>query len=196
MAERQRRSPRQARAGATVDAILQAALQLLRTEGGARFNTNRIAEAAGVSIGTLYQYFSGRPAILAALAERQAVEIRQRIADLVIADPSLSAIRAIVRVLMTSGERPEVQRLLTDAQAEHAGEGALAAHHLAFLSTIEGRAQLGVELTPESAFILTHAPISLLRAAAAEPALGLDPQALEDELVRLMEAYATALAGR
>lgn len=195
MAERQRRSPRQARAGATVDAILQAALQLLRTEGGARFNTNRIAEAAGVSIGTLYQYFSGRPAILAALAERQAVEIRQRIADLVIADPSLSAIRAIVRVLMTSGERPEVQRLLTDAQAEHAGEGALAAHHLAFLSTIEGRAQLGVELTPESAFILTHAPISLLR-AAAEPALGLDPQALEDELVRLMEAYATALAGR
>ena len=82
MAERQRRSPRQARAGATVDAILQAALQLLRTEGGARFNTNRIAEAAGVSIGTLYQYFSGRPAILAALAERQAVEIRQRIADL------------------------------------------------------------------------------------------------------------------
>lgn len=192
MAERQRRSPRQARAEATVDAILQAALQLLRTEGGARFNTNRIAEAAGVSIGTLYQYFSGRPAILTALAERQAVEIRQRIADLVIADPSLGAIRAIVRVLMTSGERPEVQRLLTDAQSEHAGQGALAAHHLAFLSTIEGRAQLGVELTPESAFILTHAPISLLR-AAAEPALGLDPQALEDELVRLMEAYAMAL---
>lgn len=194
MAERQRRSPRQARAEATVDAILQAALQLLRTDGTARFNTNRIAEAAGVSIGTLYQYFSGRQAILAALAERQAVEIRQRIADLVIADPSLGVLRAIVRVLMTSGEPPEVQRLLTDAQLEQGGEGALAAHHLAFLSTIEGRAQLGVDLTPERAFILTHAPISLLRAAAAEPALGLDPQVLEDELVRLMEAYALALA--
>ena len=39
----------------------------------------------------------------------------------------------------------------------------------------------------------THAPVSLLRAAAAEPGLGLDPQALEDELVRLLEAYLAAL---
>jgi len=53
-----------------------------------------------------------------------------------------------------------------------------------------------VPLTPESAFVLTHAAIGLLRAASAEPELGLDPAALEDELVRLMESYLAALVAK
>ena len=66
-------------------------------------------------------------------------------------------------------------------------------HHEAFFASIAGKTRLDVELTPESAFVLTHAAISLLRAASAEPELGLDPTALENELVRLMEAYLGAL---
>jgi len=66
-------------------------------------------------------------------------------------------------------------------------------HHQAFLASIAGKARLQVALTNESAFVLTHAVASLLRAAAAEPDLGLDPAALEDELVRLMDAYIAAL---
>ncbi|MCI3131406.1 TetR/AcrR family transcriptional regulator [Phenylobacterium aquaticum] len=197
MAERQRRSPRQARAGATVDAILEAALQLLEAEGPARFNTNRIAERAGVSIGTLYQYFGGRQDILGALAERRAAAVRDHIAATVIAQPTLGSVRTIVRALMASFQgEPETRRAMMDALIERGGEGALLAHHQAFLAAIEGRAKLSVELTPETAFVLTHAAIGLLRAAAAEPGLGLDPQALEDELVRLMESYISALAER
>jgi len=67
----QRRRPRQARAQATVDSILEAAAQVLQRAGHDGFNTNAVAERAGVSIGTLYQYFPDKDAILVAVARRE-----------------------------------------------------------------------------------------------------------------------------
>ena len=67
----QRRRPRQARARATWDAIVEAAAQVLERDGLGGFNTSRVAERAGVSIGTLYQYFPDKQAILLAAAERE-----------------------------------------------------------------------------------------------------------------------------
>lgn len=194
MAERQRRTPRQARAETTIDAILGAALQLLEADGVDRLTTNHIAERAGVSIGTLYQYFGGKPDILAAIAQRHAARVRDAIAQTVIERPELGSVRAIVRALMHGFEgSPATRQVLLDALFRKDQDGALMHHHQAFLAAIAGKAQLQVALTHESAFVLTHAVISLLRAAAAEPGLGLDPVALEDELVRLMEAYVAAL---
>ena len=63
MTEKKRRNPKQARAQATVDAILEATFHILETDGLAQLTTNGIAERAGVSIGTLYQYFSDRDEI-------------------------------------------------------------------------------------------------------------------------------------
>jgi AcrR family transcriptional regulator len=65
-----RKEPRQRRARATVDAILFAAAHILKSEGFAAATTNRIAEKAGVSVGSLYQYFPNKEAIVAALSER------------------------------------------------------------------------------------------------------------------------------
>lgn len=65
-----RKLPRQARSGATVEAILQAAAQVFERHGYAAGTTNRIAERAGVSIGSLYQYFPNKDAILLALVHR------------------------------------------------------------------------------------------------------------------------------
>ncbi len=65
-----RKAPRQPRSRATVDAILLAAAHILKTEGFERANTNRIAERAGVSIGSLYQYFPNKQAVVAELRER------------------------------------------------------------------------------------------------------------------------------
>ena len=67
----QRRRPRQARARATVDSILEAAVQVLERSGVDALNTNSVAERAGVSIGTLYQYFPDKDAILVAVARRE-----------------------------------------------------------------------------------------------------------------------------
>lgn len=64
-----RRRPRQARAQATVDAIIQATARVLIEDGYDRASTNRIAQAAGVSIGSLYQYFPSKEALVAALIE-------------------------------------------------------------------------------------------------------------------------------
>jgi AcrR family transcriptional regulator len=69
----QRRRPKQARSQATYDSILEAAGQMLEREGAEGLNTNRIAERAGVSIGTLYQYFPDKAAILLATARRSLV---------------------------------------------------------------------------------------------------------------------------
>jgi len=65
----QRRMPRQARAKATVAAILEAAVQILDQRGADALTTNSVAERAGVSIGTLYQYFPDKHAILLAAAK-------------------------------------------------------------------------------------------------------------------------------
>lgn len=62
-----RRSPTQSRAAATLKAIREATLRILKEEGHARLTTNRIAEVAGISIGSLYQYYADKHAIAADL---------------------------------------------------------------------------------------------------------------------------------
>jgi AcrR family transcriptional regulator len=66
-----RKRPTQARAQTTVHAILEATVQVLERDGPDAATTTRIAEVAGVSVGTLYQYFSHRDAIFDALQERE-----------------------------------------------------------------------------------------------------------------------------
>ncbi|MDR9760539.1 TetR/AcrR family transcriptional regulator [Rhizobium redzepovicii] len=65
-----RKSPRQGRAIATVDAIFEATLQVLSSDGLIRLNTTRVARRAGVSVGALYQYFPNKQALLFAVLER------------------------------------------------------------------------------------------------------------------------------
>jgi len=75
---RLRRQPRQARARLAVDSILQAARDIVRTEGPHALTTSRVAERAGVGVGTLYEYFPNREAILARInREAFAAEARQ-----------------------------------------------------------------------------------------------------------------------
>jgi AcrR family transcriptional regulator len=66
-----RNQPRQLRSRATVSVILDAAIRVLDREGLEALTTSRVAEVAGVSVGTLYQYFAHREAIVEALQERE-----------------------------------------------------------------------------------------------------------------------------
>lgn len=69
-----RKKPRQQRSRVTVDAILAATARVLIDDGYDRASTNRIAEVAGVSVGSLYQYFRGKEELVTALARRHADE--------------------------------------------------------------------------------------------------------------------------
>ncbi|MCB9586346.1 MAG: TetR/AcrR family transcriptional regulator [Polyangiaceae bacterium] len=66
-----RRTPQQARSRETVLTILVAAARVLQQHGFKRLSTNRVAKVAGVSVGSLYQYFSGKEDLLSQLAERR-----------------------------------------------------------------------------------------------------------------------------
>ena len=65
-----RKSPVQARSAATIDMLHTAAIQVLTQEGLSRCTTTRIAERAGISVGSLYQYYPNRDALLAAILEK------------------------------------------------------------------------------------------------------------------------------
>ena len=71
----QRRKPVQARALATYESIVRATAELMIAEGFNRMTTNRVAEQAGVSVGTLYQYFSNKEALLMALVDQHTEEM-------------------------------------------------------------------------------------------------------------------------
>lgn len=74
-----RKIPRQERAQVLVEAILDATTRVLIKHGYAGTNTNRIAEVAGISVGSLYQYFPNKDALISALHRRHAQEIKQTI---------------------------------------------------------------------------------------------------------------------
>lgn len=67
---RPRKTPTQARSAATVDAIFEATIQVLLTDGGHRLTTTRVAEKAGVSVGTMYQYFPHKQALMYAVVHQ------------------------------------------------------------------------------------------------------------------------------
>jgi AcrR family transcriptional regulator len=72
---RPRKWPVQARSEATVSALLEASIQVLLAVGYRRLTTTRVAERAGVSVGTLYQYFPHREALITSVIERYLEEI-------------------------------------------------------------------------------------------------------------------------
>ncbi|HCJ6672724.1 TPA: TetR/AcrR family transcriptional regulator [Acinetobacter baumannii] len=76
-----RKRPRQVRSEATFEAILGAAARILESLGFAGFNTNAVAELAGVSIGSLYQYFPSKDALIVELIRRERAKLSSRIVE-------------------------------------------------------------------------------------------------------------------
>lgn len=116
-----RKRPRQGRSAATVEAILEAAARILETSGLPALNTNAVAEKAGVSIGSLYQYFPAKEALLAALIRRKRARL---IADIEREKSGADArdlhgvIDGLIRAAIAQPlERPGLVRTLERAEA-------------------------------------------------------------------------------
>ena len=119
--ERMRREPRQGRSRQTVHAVLGAVPRVIRREGVDAVTTNRIAEAAGVSIGSLYQYFPNKKAIFSALHERH-VEDVHRVIERTMAERS-GSLDAFTRALVEGladlhAAEPELHELVSEQVPE------------------------------------------------------------------------------
>jgi AcrR family transcriptional regulator len=97
-----RKNASQERSRATVDALVEATARILVREGFDKASTNRIAEKAGVSVGSLYQYFPSKEALVAAVIDRHQQELTQ-FARRTLADVATLPMRQAVRRLVLAG---------------------------------------------------------------------------------------------
>ena len=113
-----RKSASQQRSRITVNAILEATARILVREGFDKASTNRIAEAAGVSVGSLYQYFPGKEAIVLALIDRHNSQVMQAVqGELAEAVnlPMEQAVRKLVAVAVRAHRiDPKLHRVLAE----------------------------------------------------------------------------------
>lgn len=120
-----RKNASQERSRATVDALLEATARILVKEGFDKASTNRIAEVAGVSVGSLYQYFPSKEALVVAVAKRHQQEImhtvRSELAE-VLTQPVEQAVRKLVAIAVKAHRvDPKLHRVLAE-QIPRAGK--------------------------------------------------------------------------
>jgi len=96
-----RKSPVQARSAASVEAILEATIQVLLSVGKERLTTTKVALRAGVSVGTLYQYFPNKSALLQAVLKRHLAEVAEAV-QLVCAEQQGETLRKMATALVTA----------------------------------------------------------------------------------------------
>jgi AcrR family transcriptional regulator len=113
---RLRKTPRQARSRSTVEAILEAAERVLRNEGYRAASTNRVARVAGFSVGSLYQYFDDKRAVVGALLDQslrtEAECIGQTLDRLAGLEPDVARERLVQKVIAERCGRAHLLRIL------------------------------------------------------------------------------------
>ncbi len=198
-APHRRRSPKQLRSRAIVDAIVQAGRELLGSEGPRSLTTNRIAERAGVSIGSLYRYFPNKDAVLAAIYDadtgREAAEIRAHDSWQIDYGPLREAVVAIVDFQLDRHRR--LLELGQEFYRTHHGEFALGPrmadverHMLDLLARHAGVVR--VRDVGQAAFMLARGTSAIVRRALEEQPAKLSEPAFREELIDLVVSYLTA----
>ena len=118
IAKKPRKQATQNRSRATVAALIEATARILTSEGFDKASTNRIAEVAGVSVGSLYQYFPSKEALVLAVAERHRQDILRVVGDVLEEIDGLSLEAAVGRLVTVAieGHRvdPELHRVLAE----------------------------------------------------------------------------------
>jgi AcrR family transcriptional regulator len=195
--KRLRRRPTQRRAVETVEAVLDATVRLLKRSGSGGITTNRIAEVAGVSIGSLYQYFPNRGAIFSALHQRHIDQIDRMVQNIVVEHAGASLndlIRAIIGAMVRShAVDPALPELLMREVPHRAGgtiDFAQRLHGL-FLLAISSRTQ---ELKRRRnldgvVFVVAHMIDALSHGAALRRPPTLSLADAQEEAVRAVLAY-------
>lgn len=194
------RAPRQARAQQTVSVILQAAKRVLVQEGYEAATTNRVAEVAGVSIGSLYQYFPNKEALIASLAQAHLDEILRLVegglshgADL----PFPEAVRRLVSAMLRVHQvEPALHRVLHEQVPRLLGyelsDINSQSQRLIEQSLQSRRAELRPDLDASlAAYLVMWSVEAITHGSVIESPRVAQHEALVDEIVRLVVRYLT-----
>ena len=188
-----RKSASQERSRLTVDALLEATARVLMKEGYDRASTNKIAAVAGVSIGSLYQYFPNKQALLAALHARHLDEMtaRERAAIDDGEGHSLpKAVARVIRVIIASHiGKDGLHRVL----AEELPESLIRVGSLALMRLLleAYKSDLVVEDLDHAAYIVSVSIKALVHGCLRDRPDDLLSGKLETELTRFILVYLT-----
>ena len=195
-----RKAPEQDRSRATVEAIVGAAAHILVKHGYDAFTTNRVAEKAGVSIGSLYQYFPNKDSLLSELMRRHLVEIERGVETM--ADHALSApLEEVIRAGIQQNVQshlidPELHRVLSE---EVPRLGALdwkvafvARTEKRIRSLLEGRrSEIVVGDIDLAVYIITRTVEAVVHDAIVRQPQALASGALAEEVTRMLVGFLT-----
>lgn len=193
-----RKSPRQLRSQHTVDTILQATAHVLASHGYAGTNTNLIAETAGVSVGSLYQYFPNKNALIAALHQRHDNQMLDVIDDVLNSNPAATLqerVAAIVQAMLHAHLlEPALHRVLErefpllDTPREHSMADQDIHRRMRHLLELH-RAEIAQQDRDLATYVVLRIMESLVHAAALEPPAGFSTEQLEEAVVDAVMGY-------
>lgn len=192
-----RNPPRQSRSRVTVSTILDAAVRIMDRDGAEAATTTRIAEVAGVSVGTLYQYFGNRDSILDALQDREferATEFMLRALAGAVGSPEQIARHVIQGLLELYAACPALHRLLVVEGLRVTPTDRVQAFDLRMVAAIRAfltNAGLPIRRpnVDVAAFVIYNSVRATMLARLLEAPAGIDDAALVDELTDLVVSY-------
>ena len=200
-APKPKKMPRQTRSAATFDAIVDAAAHILRSGGYDALTTNRVAERAGVSVGSLYQYFPNKEAILVELVRRHTQDLEAGIVAIAARADSL-ALAELVAALIDDNARahlvdPGLHKVLFEeaprlGQLDWRDDFSARAIEVVVHLLERHRAQIVVRDIRLAAQIVASSVEAIMHGAALRGDPNLANGAIARETTRLVLAYLTA----
>lgn len=193
-----RKTPRQARSKHLVEAILEAAARVFEQHGFERGNTNRIAELAGVSVGSLYQYFPNKKALVTALHARHMQEVGQLLSQGLrsgATQPLAATIDHLVCALLhIHHQHARLQRVLHMEmpfyRPDPVGEPLASTPAQELMAVLQAhRAELATPDLDQAAAMVLHMGEALVHAAVLNPPPGLDQPALAEGISQALKGY-------
>ncbi len=191
-----RKRPTQARARSTFDALVEACAQLLPQLGYEKLTTNAIAERAGASIGTLYEYFPGKDAIIAVMVERLVERVMDKLGkdlDATLAEPVEGAMqRWIARIYETvEAERGVIRVLLAEVPYTRQLDVLKSLPQQLLEFSERGRVAAGIELSqPMAALFLVN---NLVSTTIIQILLEPPDDVAKEDVMRMLAAHVAEL---
>jgi len=193
-----RKSPKQSRSRTLVDSAVEAAARVLSKLGYDAASTNRVAEAAGISIGSLYQYFPNKDALMAAVIDRQLADYTTKLEQEFARLPGLSPVRGIeivIRHLVSAylGNRkllsvifeqlPRTQRMKNILHARRHG-----------IKLVKGALERNQEILKvkdidRASYIVVNAVMGVLLTAIIDDQLAMSEEEISTELIEMIQGY-------